>query len=103
MISGFTQEYLNLIANNIGRQCKGQLDGQLLASQHKGEGLGLADAGDAGNFSQCTTDSTTINLFTLLNGNPDSGGTWAMLVNFDSVYFSAMLYGHALTLWRRRS
>ena len=48
MISGFTQEYLNLIANNIGRQCKGQLDGQLLASQHKGEGFGLADAGDAG-------------------------------------------------------
>ena len=33
--------------NLIGRQCKGQLDGELLASQDKGDCLGSADTGDA--------------------------------------------------------
>ena len=33
--------------NLIGRHCKCQLDGKLLSSQDKGDGLGPADAGDA--------------------------------------------------------
>jgi len=35
-----------------------------------------SNAGIDGNLSVCTTSSTLIDLFTLLNGTPDNGGAW---------------------------
>ena len=38
----------SLEKNLVGRQGKGQLDGELLPPQNKGDCLGPADAGDSG-------------------------------------------------------